>query len=288
MSKLVHRIGGFSGLNTGNIEDCYSNVSMKADVNSAGFCGENKGIIRNCLSKGKIRSKVKEKTCGFCARNAGEQKGCFWVAKDNDSSGEENWHDWKDAVPDKELSEKAEKLFEDKDLDNIWSVEKSEQDVKIDLYDSKSEYSVRNNIVEISDDKELLKAAEDINNGLVEENTIFRLTENINLKGVKWTPIGIDTNTKFSCCFDGAGFTVKNFRISARENAYAGFFGCISEKGEVYNLNIDLIMQGEGQYSAAMCAYNDGLIENCVAKSLVRGSRYSGGFVGHNTGTIRR
>ncbi len=92
---------------------------------------------------------------------------------------------------------------------------------------------------------DLLFMASNINKG-VNISSHYKLTADIDLGGDEWTPIGYVTGsdastnykTVFSGVFDGAGYTVSNFKITKYNTAYFGLFGYVVN-GTIKNLNID-------------------------------------------------
>ncbi|MBR5003097.1 MAG: hypothetical protein IKY13_06265, partial [Bacteroidaceae bacterium] len=61
------------------------------------------------------------------------------------------------------------------------------------------------------------------------EGVTIELTQDVDLGGNEWTPIGVGENTPFKGEFDGKGFTINNLNIVETEaiegKAYIGFFG---------------------------------------------------------------
>ena len=53
-------ISGFTGMNTGKIENCYSRMQIKAKQNASGFCGVNNGEINSSFCENKMSSKKKK------------------------------------------------------------------------------------------------------------------------------------------------------------------------------------------------------------------------------------
>ena len=78
-------VGGFVGLNYGEISDCYSQGNASGPLCTGGFAGKcysmNSEII-NCYSTGQVLGQ--EEYGGFAGRDIGEFHGCFW---DIQSSG---------------------------------------------------------------------------------------------------------------------------------------------------------------------------------------------------------
>lgn len=66
-------------------------------------------------------------------------------------------------------------------------------------------------------------------------NKNISLTENIDLGGMEWTPIG-NYNTPFEGVFNGNGYTISNFKIT-EELDYVGLFGYV-KYGTITNLRI--------------------------------------------------
>ena len=127
------------------------------------------------------------------------------------------------------------------------------------------------------------------------DNKTVYLTNNIDLGGAEWRPIGdyAFSRTSFNGVFDGQGYTVSNFKVTepvrwtekVTEASY-GFFGNV--KGTIKNLTIKnaTVNPEGGRYSAALVGrlHNGGCIENChVENSSVTILHWQvGGLVGQN------
>ena len=97
-----------------------------------------------------------------------------------------------------------------------------------------------------------ISTAQQLQNINSNPSACYKLTANIDLKNVDFTPIGNADSGAFSGVFDGNGFTVSNLNVSSGK--YAGLFGC-----------------------------NEGLIKNVTLSNVyVCGTRYLGGVVGEN------
>lgn len=108
--------------------------------------------------------------------------------------------------------------------------------------------------IEISTAEELLDMAQKINSGDQEAaHGNYRLTQDIDLTGVEWEPIGSPglalilerermygvVNTQgFQGVFDGAGHRITGLEYST-ETREAGFFGCIAPNAEVRDLTVE-------------------------------------------------
>ena len=150
----------------------------------------------------------------------------------------------------------------------------------------------------VSNTDDLAELARIVNNGSVRDIRV-RQTEDIDMSGVSWTPIGNGpiyhqtggageiTNGGFEGLYDGQGHTVSNFRIAGTSEA-AGLFGVVT--GTVRNMGII-----NASYSAAQdcragglagvvtaTGSNAGLVENCFVKnsSILTSERVCGGVVG--------
>lgn len=95
----------------------------------------------------------------------------------------------------------------------------------------------------------------------------FKLTEDIDLGGKTWTPIG--NNNTFQGAFDGNDKTISNL-TSIKESDYAGLFGLI-KNGSVQNLHIEIAETGlhttsAGNVGALVGYITNGQITNCSVK----------------------
>ena len=145
----------------------------------------------------------------------------------------------------------------------------------------------------ISTAADLAAIAQQVNSGNTHyKDEYFKLTADIDLGGMEWTPIGKDNDSYwFEGNFDGNGKTISNLTINKTNDRYIGLFGC--NKGTIQNLIIkDVnIITGSGQGRAgAVCALNRGKIEKCgVYSGTIVGKNYYdvGGICGGNTdGTV--
>jgi hypothetical protein len=114
----------------------------------------------------------------------------------------------------------------------------------------------------VSNTDDLAELARIVNNGSVRDIRV-RQTEDIDMSGVSWTPIGNGpiyhqtggagevTNGGFEGLYDGQGHTVSNFRIAGTSEA-AGLFGVVT--GTVRNMGII-----NASYSAAQDCRAGGL-----------------------------
>ena len=88
----------------------------------------------------------------------------------------------------------------------------------------------------ISTAEQLVWFAGKVNNGSGTVNA--KLTSDIDLAGVTWTPIG-NATTKFQGKFDGQEHRILNLVCEMPEENYVGFFGIIGDGCDIRNLVID-------------------------------------------------
>ena len=283
---MVHpkkQLGGFVALNTGRIRDCYSAVTLHPARHgvSGGFCGANRGTLERCAAQGRVNGKGERG--GFCGRQEGRCSDSFWVRSRREA--EDQWPDWAYSVAEEEVSAEMLSGWE---LGDVWHLETERSPVRLRLYDRPPEDGASDTVVEIGDRSALLEFARQVNEGTVKRGMRYRLTADLDLGGHGWTPVGLDPDTPFLGCFDGCGHRIHNFVIRAGKAPYAGFFGCIGKGGSARNLGVDCVLSGKGAAAAALCARNDGEIVNCTASFHGEPSRYTGGLVAQNGGTVCR
>ena len=110
----------------------------------------------------------------------------------------------------------------------------------------------------------------------------FRLTQNIDLGGKEWTPIG-DSEHIFKGTFDGQGYVVKNLVITGN-NSNVGLFG-VTHDGEIKNFTVENA-KVSGRLNVGVVAgqpytskYTDITVRGHVE---VNGMAYVGGVGGKN------
>jgi len=92
------------------------------------------------------------------------------------------------------------------------------------------------------------------------------LTNDIDLGGVEWIPIGINNNNSVDQIgvFDGRGYCISNFDVNYAKNA--GLFGCIM--GSIKNLSVKSVTINSNDYAGAIVGKIFGDIENCHASDV--------------------
>ena len=112
------------------------------------------------------------------------------------------------------------------------------------------------------------------------------LTDDINLTGKEWTPIG-DYDNRYTGTFDGGNHTITGLTVNQTRN-YVGLIGCIGSDGTVKNVKLENVnITGDGYFVGGVAGTNYGTIENCsVDGTLTNYVQYLGGVVGDNYGSI--
>ena len=140
----------------------------------------------------------------------------------------------------------------------------------------------------VIDSKEaLVYFAQQVNSGVTKyvEGHV-KLSSNIDLQDMSWTPIGPSWTSPFRGHFDGAGYTISGLNVT-NARTYYGFFGCLDNamvekltlKGQVYCAEPYARVGGLAGY-----AIGDVTIRNCGSavnvSALARGCEGVGGLVG--------
>lgn len=126
-----------------------------------------------------------------------------------------------------------------------------------------------------------------VNNATKEPDTQIcaELTEDIDLNGEAWTPIGIGDafyarTPSYSGTFDGKGHTIKNLSIDSSAH-YVGLFGYVYG-GTIRNLTVSGSVKGSEHTGGIAGAANGGTFENCANQCAVQGGT-TGGIIGFAT-----
>lgn len=137
----------------------------------------------------------------------------------------------------------------------------------------------------ISSAAQLAKIALDAEKGKLTQNTYFRITKNIDLKGKNWYPINAVSKSgdTLRINLDGGGFTVNNLTINDFKTGIYVMGGGLfyTTAGEIKNLdlkNVNINLP-RGAYAGAFCASFGGFLKNCYASGKVT-ALGAGGLVG--------
>ncbi len=134
----------------------------------------------------------------------------------------------------------------------------------------------------ISSVDDLTFFGDDVNSGNNYSGKYVKLTADINLNGVTWTPIGTGTSA-FKGTFDGNNKTISNLKISCPEGYGYGLFGNVMS-GSIKNLIMsNANISGDSNVVGAVTGYVYGTytFENVhVRNSYIGGYSKIGGIVG--------
>lgn len=138
---------------------------------------------------------------------------------------------------------------------------------------------------EISTPQDLVDFAEAVNSGETGANAV--LTQDINLDGVAWTPIG-NADKIYTGTFDGQGYAIMNFSYTATSD-YNGLFGFIKD-ATVKNFSISGSLTSNGYTKNGVIGNANGTskvsgIHSSLNITLANKGAHSGGIVGGDDGT---
>ena len=110
------------------------------------------------------------------------------------------------------------------------------------------------------------------------------LTEDIDLSGEEWTPIGIGQSfhwgiRSYSGTFDGKGHTIKNLSIDNSSANFVGLFGYVYG-GTIRNLTVSGSVKGTGYTGGIAGAADGGTFENCANLCEVQGGTTENDTIG--------
>ena len=151
-------------------------------------------------------------------------------------------------------------------------------------------------LVEIATKEQLVAFANRVNGGDGMSRVLVKLTDNIDLAGMEWTPIG-QTGTSYGATnyfqgiFDGQGYTISNMTITQTndgENYAAGFFGFIDgAEITVRNVNFDKANIKGHHWTGVVAGYLTGNIDNChVTNSTVLCTHANDDACGDKAGAV--
>lgn len=155
----------------------------------------------------------------------------------------------------------------------------------------KSEPVQTDNVYQISSGAELAWFADYVNRlgdedtGLVNVDAV--LTDDIDLGGKPWTPIGLIAYVvdAYAGTFDGQNHTVSNLKIDAFSSNY-GLFGIVNT-GTIKNLKVEGSVNSTGVAGGIIGKLQTGTVENCsFSGSVISTGTSTKGYAGGIIGTI--
>ena len=149
----------------------------------------------------------------------------------------------------------------------------------------------KSNPYQVSSPAELVYIAEQVKSGQYYKDDYFQLSQDVDLTGVEWTPIGLydggDIDEPFKGTFDGNNCVIKGLKIQKNSDTQLaqGLFGSVFE-GEIKNLTLESPVVEAGDYVGAIAGVIwSGKVENCrVIDGTISGNNTVGGIVGTNDG----
>ena len=133
-----------------------------------------------------------------------------------------------------------------------------------------------NKVVTVESGKLLAALVQSVNGGNDYEGYTIKLTKNLDLKGIEWTPIGVKDGNKFKGVFDGQNRKVLNLKIENGPD-YAAFFGAI-ENATVKNLTVEGSVKGSNVAGIAARVDGSSKVINCTNRATVTGTNKAAGI----------
>lgn len=131
-----------------------------------------------------------------------------------------------------------------------------------------------NGVYQIGTPSELLWLAGRVNG--VSGNQKAVLTNDIDMTGVKWTPIGTKDKAFEWGEFDGQGHFITNLTVNDSSLEYAGLFGYVTDHATIKNLGVFGEFSG-GEYVGGIAGYSENSeITNCFFIGTVSGTNTNG------------
>ncbi|MDS0526067.1 fibronectin type III domain-containing protein [Clostridium sp. SHJSY1] len=130
------------------------------------------------------------------------------------------------------------------------------------------------------DNPYIISTAQQLQNIKYQLGASYRLGNDIDLSGVKWTALGNNTSFQFTGTLDGAGYLIKNLSMNRLGTDFTGLFNYING-ATIKNLKLDSVNLIGGNYTGALAAYSTGsTIDNCSVSGTINGYVYTGGLIG--------
>ena len=135
-----------------------------------------------------------------------------------------------------------------------------------------------NGYYQIGDADDLMWFANYVNSGHSSING--KLTADIDLTDVAWTPIGSSNLNQYKGTFDGNGDTIRNLTYNKTIN-YAGLFGFVGSGGTIQNVGlVNSSITGRNYVGGIVGFLYGGTISKCCNMGAVSGTTDVGGIVG--------
>ena len=133
-----------------------------------------------------------------------------------------------------------------------------------------------NMVVTVDSGKLLAALRNEVKEGKSYDGYTIKLTKNLDLNGIEWTPIGVKDGNKFKGVFDGQNRKVLNLKIENGPD-YAAFFGAI-ENATVKNLTVEGSVKGSNVAGIAARVDGSSKVINCTNRATVTGTNKAAGI----------
>ncbi len=138
----------------------------------------------------------------------------------------------------------------------------------------------------------LVASASDLNAIRNDLDGYYKLTCDIDMNGVNFTPIGNESEGAFTGTIDGAGYSIKNLNLHLPEEKYVGLVGYL--EGTAKNINLVNVNANGYRYVGGIVGYADefSVVDNCIVTGTISGTFQVieldvGGICGKSVGEIR-
>ena len=138
---------------------------------------------------------------------------------------------------------------------------------------------------QLSNAQDLVWFAQQVSGGNTTING--RLTADVDLSGIQWTPIG-NLSNHFAGCFDGNGYTVSNLTYEMPDQSYIGMFGVTKTGSIVRRLTVKNVKITGADSVGGLVGSCRGTLEDCYIDGTVTGGYDIGGVAGRSAGLIQR
>ena len=135
--------------------------------------------------------------------------------------------------------------------------------------------------VYIGNAQQLAEFSESVRAGKTYKGKTVRLTDNIDMTGVTFSPIGDQTHL-FDGTFDGNGKVISNLTLDSQN--CSGFFGATGENSVIKYLGLENVcVSGNDNVGALVGKSQSKKIYNCYSSGEVSGNENVGGLIGYNS-----
>ena len=309
-------VGGVCGYNDGTNNNCYNTGKVTGTSNVGGVCGQNdKGALTNCYYLADSETNNNDGTFGKTAEQfaSGEVAYLLNDSKSTDVAFCQNLDNGEptDATPVLDSTHgtvyrftncnQADTYTNNKDAksgDHSWD------DNGFCRYNDShyAEPEQVNGVYQIENAGQLYWFAAFVNteeNGtypntsanavltkdIVVNENVLNEDGTLNTSGTfrEWIPIG-DYISRYAGKFNGQNHTVSGLYYD--DSGYAGLFSMMND-GTILNVGVVDSYLKSSSVSGAICAWNNGTIENCYNSGRIYGKEDCGGISGFNGGIIK-